>query len=121
MMACAFFGPMPGSASSSARLALFKLTFWPGASLGEAGEPVGAADLAAAGATGAERSAAFETEPGAVGIFGFAFGAVHRRPLRELLQQRLRLFQVRRVEPLGEPAVDLAEYAPRLVSPQRQA
>src|SRR6266498_3884606 len=37
------------------------------------------------------------------------------RTSRQRVEQRLGVLQIRRVEPLGEPAVDLAEHPPRLV------
>jgi hypothetical protein len=35
-------------------------------------------------------------------------------PSRQFFEQRLRLFQVCRVKPFGEPVVDLGEYLPGL-------
>src|SRR5262245_7322170 len=64
-----------------------------------------------------ELRAALEAEFGVLRILGRAASTAHLEPaLRKLFQQRLRVLQVRSVEALGEPAVDLGEHGASLIA-----
>src|SRR6266542_1367412 len=63
-----------------------------------------------------ELRAALEAEPGVLRILGRAAPTPHLRPaLRKLFERRLRVLEIRRVEALGEPAVDLCQHSARFV------